>query len=88
VRIPGVCIDWRVAVNRETDSMWHERGLVRAIVDGTRYRPGLTLSDADLAAIQQPTLMLYGTGDSVGSEALWRRVMDSLPNGQLSVLHG
>ena len=87
-RIPDVCIDWRVAVNRETDSMWNERAMVRALVDGGRYRPGVTFGDSELAAIQQPTLMLYGTADSVGSPAIWRRVVGSLPRGQLSILEG
>jgi pimeloyl-ACP methyl ester carboxylesterase len=87
-RIPDVLVDWRVAVNRETDSMSHERAMVRAIVDGARYRPGLTFADSELAEIQQPTLMLYGTADSVGSPAIWQRVMGSLPNGQLNILDG
>jgi pimeloyl-ACP methyl ester carboxylesterase len=87
-RIPDVLVDWRVAVNRDTDSMWHERAMVRAIVDGARYRPELTFADSELAEIQQPTLMLYGTADSVGSPAIWRRVIDSMPDGQLSILGG
>jgi 2-hydroxy-6-oxonona-2,4-dienedioate hydrolase len=87
-RIPDVCVDWRVAVNRETDSMSHERAMVRAIVDGSRYRPGVTFGDTELAAIQQPTLMLYGTADSVGSPAIWQRVMGGLPKGRLSIVDG
>jgi pimeloyl-ACP methyl ester carboxylesterase len=87
-RIPDVLVDWRVAVNRDTDSMWHERAMVRAIVEGGRYRPELTFADSELAEIQQPTLMLYGTADSVGSPAIWQRVMGSLPNGQLNILDG
>jgi 2-hydroxy-6-oxonona-2,4-dienedioate hydrolase/4,5:9,10-diseco-3-hydroxy-5,9,17-trioxoandrosta-1(10),2-diene-4-oate hydrolase len=87
-RIPDVLVDWRVAVNRDTDSMWHERAMVRAIVQGGRYRPELTFADSELSEIAQPTLMLYGTADSVGSPAIWRRVIDSLPNGQLIILDG
>jgi pimeloyl-ACP methyl ester carboxylesterase len=87
-RIPDVLVDWRVAVNRDTDSMSHERDMVRAILQGGRYRPELTFADSELAEIQQPTLMLYGTADSVGSPAIWRRVIDSLPNGQLTILDG
>jgi 2-hydroxy-6-oxonona-2,4-dienedioate hydrolase len=87
-RIPDVLVDWRVAVNRDTDSMRHERAMVRAIVEGGRYRPELTFADWELAKIQPPTLMLYGTADSVGSPAIWRRVIDSLPNGHLTILDG
>jgi pimeloyl-ACP methyl ester carboxylesterase len=87
-RIPDVLVDWRVAVNRDTDSMWHERAMVRAIVDGGRYRPGVTFSNAEIAAIEQPTLMVYGTADSLGSPAIWQRVMDRLPSGRLSIVNG
>jgi pimeloyl-ACP methyl ester carboxylesterase len=87
-RIPSVVVDWRAAVNRETDSMRHERAMVRAIVDGSRYRPGLTFAEDELAAIEPPTLMVYGTSDSIGSAALWQRVIGRMPRGQLSILNG
>jgi pimeloyl-ACP methyl ester carboxylesterase len=87
-RIPDVLLDWRVAVNRNTDSMWHEREMVRAIVERGQYRPELTFADSELAKIEQPTLMLYGTADSVGSPAIWQRVIDNMPNGQLTILDG
>lgn len=87
-RIPGVLIDWRRAVNRETDAMRHERAMVKALLGRDGWRPGLTLSDTDLAGIRQETLMLYGTGDLVGSSNVWRRMTDTLANGRLSVFEG
>jgi pimeloyl-ACP methyl ester carboxylesterase len=87
-RVPDVMLDWRVAVNRETDSMLHEREMVNAIVAGSKYRPGVTLADAELAAIEQPALMVYGTADSVGTRSLWERVMGAMPHGELTVLEG
>ena len=87
-RIPEACVNWRVAVNHETDSMRHERDMVRAIVVGSRYRPGVTLSSAELGAIEQPTLMIYGEADPTGSRAVWERVMDTLARGELAVLEG
>jgi pimeloyl-ACP methyl ester carboxylesterase len=87
-RIADVFVDWRTAVNRDTDSMRHERDMVRVVVSGQRYRPELTLTDAELAHITQPTLMLYGTADSVGSRSVWTRVMNGIPNGRLSVVEG
>ena len=68
--------------------MHHERAMVRAIVRGTRYRPGVTLSDSELATIRTPTLMVYGTADAVGTAALWKRVMNTLPRGELAVIEG
>ena len=47
-RIPGEILDWRVSVNRETELMQHEREMVRAIVDGSRYREGVTFSDREV----------------------------------------
>jgi pimeloyl-ACP methyl ester carboxylesterase len=86
-RIPEVMLDWRTSVNRDTDSMQHERAMVRAIVGGSRYRDGVTLPDAELAAIWQPTLMVYGTLDSLGDAALWKRGMGALPEGELAVIN-
>ena len=62
--------------------------MVRAIVTGTTWRPGLTFDDAELAAICHPTLHVYGTADSVGSVETWKRVAGALPNGALSVVEG
>jgi pimeloyl-ACP methyl ester carboxylesterase len=87
-QIPGVFIDWRTAVNRETDSMVHERAMVRELITNSSYRPELTFTDAELAAIEQPTLMLYGTDDAVGSRSVWTRVMNTMPGGRLIVIDG
>lgn len=87
-RIPHEFIDWRVAVGRETSSMIHERDMVRAIVKGKSYRPGLTFDHAQLAAIPHPTLHVYGTADPVGSIATWTRVADALPRGELRLVEG
>ena len=87
-RIPEEYIRWRVAFERETDSMPNERDMVRAIVSWrTGLRPGLTFDDAELAAIQQPTLLVYGTADPVGTVDIWRRVADLLPRGELQLVH-
>ena len=53
-----------MTVARERDSMRNERAMIRAIVKGKSYRPGLTFDDDGLAAIQPPTLHVFGT-DSV-----------------------
>ena len=81
-------IKWRAALGRDTASMRNERAMIRALVRGTAFRPGLTFDDAELAAIAQPTLFVHGSADSIGSEELWRRVMGLLPDGRLEVLDG
>lgn len=66
--------------------MHHEREMVRTIVSGKSYRPGLTFADAELLAIRQPTLHVYGSADPVGSADLWRRVSSRLLHSRLSVV--
>jgi 2-hydroxy-6-oxonona-2,4-dienedioate hydrolase len=85
-RIPDVLVDWRVALGRETPSMRHERDMVRTIVRGNRYHSGLTFDDSQLAAVQQPTLYVFGTADPVGTVQTWQRAVGKLPRGKLNVL--
>lgn len=87
-RIPDVFVDWRVALGRDTDSMRNERDMVRTLVSGRTFRPALTFEDAELAAIGQPTLMVYGTADPVGTVEIWRRAMGVLPRGELQLVDG
>jgi pimeloyl-ACP methyl ester carboxylesterase len=87
-RIPQAFIDWRVALGRDTASMRHERNMVRAIVKGSVFRPGLTFSDAELSVIETPALLAFGTADPVGSVDMWARVVGLLPRGELRVVEG
>jgi pimeloyl-ACP methyl ester carboxylesterase len=68
--------------------MRNERDMVRALVSRRAFRPGLTFEDAELAAIQQPTLHVYGTADPVGTVGVWRRVVGLLPRGELRLMEG
>lgn len=87
-RIPDEFVAWRAALSRETASMRNERDMVRAIVSGKTFRPGVTLEDEELAGIRQPTLHVYGTADPVGSVDVWTRVAGLLPRGKLSLVEG
>ena len=88
-RIPEEFLDWRLSLEKETESMRHERDMVCAIVKGKSYRPGLTFDDAELAAIRQPTLHVHGTSDeTVGPAESWQRVTDALPHGELRLIDG
>jgi 2-hydroxy-6-oxonona-2,4-dienedioate hydrolase len=85
-RIPDVFVDWRIVLGRETPSMRHERDMIRTIVRGNRYDSGLTFDDAQLAAVQQPTLYVFGTADQVGTVQTWQHAVSVLPAGKLNVL--
>lgn len=62
--------------------------MVRAIVGRHGYLPGLVLTNAEIAGIGQPTLMVYGTADPIGSIASRRRFTGRLPQGELEVVEG
>jgi pimeloyl-ACP methyl ester carboxylesterase len=80
---------WRMALTRDTDSMRHERDMARVVVSWLRgYRPGLRFRDAELAGIGQPTLLVSGTADPVGTVDTWRWVVGLLPRGELQLVEG
>jgi pimeloyl-ACP methyl ester carboxylesterase len=87
--IPDEYLRWRIAFDRETDSMHNERDMVRAIVSWrSGLRPQLTFEHAELTAIRQPTLLVYGTADPVGTVETWKRMVDRLPAGELQLVDG
>lgn len=85
-RIPAEWIGWRTSVSRDTDSMLHERTMVRAIVSRRGYRAGLTMTERELGALTHPTLMLCGTRDPVGNARIWERAMGAIPDGRLTFI--
>jgi pimeloyl-ACP methyl ester carboxylesterase len=89
-RIPAELIDWRVAFDRDTDTLRNERDMARALVRWRRgrLRPGVTFEDAELATIAQPTLLVHGTADPTGPIAVARRATGLLPRGELRVVDG
>ena len=88
-RIPDELIDWRVALDRDTDTRIRERDMVRALVSWrTGLRPGLAFDAAELAAIPHPVLLLLGTADPTGTPSVCRRAVELLPRGELQLLDG
>jgi pimeloyl-ACP methyl ester carboxylesterase len=85
-RIPDVYVDWRASLGRETPSMKHERDMVRSLLAGREWKPGLTFTEAELGGMQHPVLMIYGNLDPVGSTDVWKRFVDHLPEGNLEVV--
>jgi pimeloyl-ACP methyl ester carboxylesterase len=86
--IPDAFVDWRVALSNDTAAMRHERDMVRSLVRGDGWTPGFLFDDADLGAVEPPTLMVYGTADAVGDVATWRRVVGAMPRARLEVIEG
>jgi pimeloyl-ACP methyl ester carboxylesterase len=87
-RIPDSFIEWRVAFERYTGALANERSMVRTLLRGSGWADGLTFSDAELAGIQQPVLLVFGSSDNVGTIDVWRRFTGTLPAGRLEVIDG
>ena len=86
MRIPDVYLNWRVGFDRLTDSMRNERDMVKTMIGGGGWRPGITIGPEELGQIAAPTLFVYGTGDAIGSVDAWGRFTGQLPNGRLLVI--
>lgn len=86
-RIPDVLFDWHVALIRNTRTMLNERAMIRdAVIRGSAWRPGLTFAPAELAEIRQPLLYVIGSADPEGTVDYAKRIVNMLPNAELSVL--
>jgi len=60
--------------------------MVKSIVGRRGYVPGLVLEDVEIAGIDQPTLMVIGAADPIGSADSWRRFVGLMPRGELEVV--
>jgi 2-hydroxy-6-oxonona-2,4-dienedioate hydrolase len=87
-RIAEELIDWRVAFDRDTDTLRNERAMVRALTDWRRgsLRAGVTFTESELRHIVQPTLLVYGSDDPTGSLAALRPVVEALPHGEFRIV--
>ena len=87
-RVPEAFVDWHGALTRDTAWGRHERDMVRSIVGSRGFVPGLMPSQAEIAALEAPTLMVYGTADPVGSTETWQRFVAGMAHGQLELVDG
>jgi pimeloyl-ACP methyl ester carboxylesterase len=87
-QVPAAFVDWRLAQSRDTDWRHHERDMIRCVLGRHGYAPGFVLTDAEVAGITHPTLMVYGSADPGGSIDIWRRFTDRLPQGELELVDG
>jgi 2-hydroxy-6-oxonona-2,4-dienedioate hydrolase len=79
-------MEWRLAFQRETRSMHHERDMVRAIIGREGFRSGVTLARDEIAGINHATLMVFGANDPTGSVETWRRFTDAMPRADLRIV--
>jgi len=87
-RMPQGYVDWKVEMTNNTDWRKNERQMVRAVAGRRDWKPGLTFDADDLSSVSVPLLMVYGTGDPVGTVETWQEFVARIPNGRLDVMDG
>jgi len=85
-RIPDELPNWLAAFARDTPSMRHERAMVRTLVGGRRWKPGLTFDDRELGAIEPEVSWVVGTADPIGSIDLWKRVVTRMRRAGVTII--
>lgn len=85
-RMPQAYVSW--AADMTSNSNWRvfERGMVRAVVDGSGWKPGLTFDAAELSTISAPLLMVFGTADRTAPLETWRTFVSNVPRGHLETV--
>lgn len=87
-RIPTQFLDWHVALIRETRTMNNERAMIRAMLDGGRWRPGVGFATDELAGIQAPVLYVHGTADPEGTVDQAKTAIDHMARAELRTITG
>lgn len=81
-------LPWRLSLSNETESLASERAMIKALLEGDGFRPGITFEDAELHEVRAPTLMIFGAADPTGDPRIWQRFVDQLPQGELKTVEG
>jgi pimeloyl-ACP methyl ester carboxylesterase len=84
--IPDELPHWIASFVRDTPSMLHERTMIRTLVGGGRWKPGLTFDDAELSTIEPPVSWVVGSADPIGSIDLWRQVATRMRRAQVTIV--
>lgn len=79
-------LHWRALEARETHFLRHERKMVIAMQHKGQWAPGIALADDDLRDTPQPTLLVYGSHDPLGTVELWQRKIDLMQHGRMEVI--
>lgn len=87
-RMPELYVAWKVAMTNHTDWRVNEREMVRTYTGRRGWKPGLTFNSDDLASVSVPVLMIYGTGDPIGSVKTWQSFVAQISEGSLDVIEG
>lgn len=78
-RLPEGLLEWRLALERHTDTNRHDMAMVAALTRGGRMAPAALLTDALLRTISTPTHWIWGLDDPFGGGEIARHVDAVMP---------
>jgi pimeloyl-ACP methyl ester carboxylesterase len=82
-RIPGIFLDWYLALQRYTQTMKNDGAMIGSIVSRGRMP---TISDSTLAAVTAPTLFLWGCDDGFGDEEVAKGMVARMRDPELLMI--
>lgn len=83
---PAVFDDWYLALQRHTDTMENDGGMISRLVSWRGFDPADSISDEVFAAVNTPTVFLWGADDGFGGEDIALGVVGQMPNAELEMI--
>ncbi len=80
--------EWYLAMQRYTDTMEHDGGMISRLVTWRGFDPADAIPDEVFAAVETPTVFLWGADDGFGGEDVARGVVSRMPNAELVMIPG
>ena len=83
---PELFDEWYLALQRHTDTMEHDGGMISRFVTWRGFDPADSIPDEVFADVATPTLFLWGEDDGFGGEDVARGVAGRMPNAELVMI--
>lgn len=86
-RIPEALGPWSRSLSADTDTNVHEGNMIARLAGVVRgFDPRVALTEETLAAVEAPTLLVWGADDPFGDVGVGSHLRDLLPDARLVVL--
>lgn len=87
-RFNPVFNDWYLALQRYTDTMENDGNMIGRFVSLRGFDSADSIPDDVFAAVEAPTVFLWGADDGFGGEEVARGVVSRMPNAELVMIPG
>ncbi|MDJ0496704.1 MAG: alpha/beta hydrolase [Acidimicrobiia bacterium] len=85
-RFSPVFNDWYLALQRYTDTMENDGNMIGRFVSWSGFDPADAIPDEIFAAVESPTLFLWGADDGFGGEDVANYIVARMPNAELVMI--